>query len=83
MYVLIVPYHQAHYSNLGFSLLGRAIEKAAGIRYEEICDVMFAQFNMSATFNYNATIAANMAVGVHDGQPAPIDDMGFDNPCGK
>lgn len=86
MYRLWQPYTIPHYSNLGFSLLGRCLGHAAGAEYEDLVQQMvFDELGMtSSSFALNATTLARLAVGLDDDGEfaAPIADLAWDNPCG-
>jgi len=87
-YLLFPQYSTPHYSNLGISLLGRALEKVAKIPYETYVENnILKPLNMAnSTFNYDK-IKAQMATGTDvtsNGTvvPAHILDLGWGNPMG-
>eukprot|EP01114_Cavostelium_apophysatum_P020226 TRINITY_DN6724_c0_g1_i1.p1 TRINITY_DN6724_c0_g1~~TRINITY_DN6724_c0_g1_i1.p1 ORF type:complete len:512 (-),score=105.75 TRINITY_DN6724_c0_g1_i1:76-1611(-) len=87
-YLLFPQYGTPHYSNLGIALLGRALQSAAGIEYEELMEAkIFGPLGMSnSTFNYSA-VAENMAVGAvltPNGTtlPAEVYPLGWGTPMG-
>jgi len=77
-----------HYSNLGLALLGRALEKAVSIRYEDYVErFILRPLNMSmSTFDYQK-VEDQMAIGTDylpNGTPIPaqIENLGWGNPMG-
>jgi len=87
-YLLFPQYNTPHYSNLGLALLGRTLEKAAGIQYETFVENEILQpLGMtSSTFDYD-TVKSKMAVGVQEAPngslvPAYIENLGWGNPMG-
>ncbi len=91
-YLILPQYHAYHYSNLGFSLLGRAIEKlfCDGCYEEMIKKHILNGLNFStySGFNYSQNVLDNyMAVGVtynenNEAIPAPRTSLSWINPCG-
>jgi len=87
-YVLYPPYYRAHYSNLGIALLGRTLEKAAGVPYERYVEQNILQplgmtrsgFTYSNIANYMAVGATSLPNGTLT--PAPIEYLGWATPCG-
>jgi len=95
MYAIMPPDSVPHYSNLGFSLLGRGLEHAyaaatgagkAGPSYEKLVEQRVWQpIGMSSSsFALNDTSLKRLAVGQADvgGGAAPLEDLTWDNPCG-
>lgn len=88
-WVVLPQYNRPHYSNFGVSLLGRALEVPVKQKYEDyITQRILQPLSMEkATFTYNATTQANLAVGVSFGSggkwvKAPIHDLAWENPDG-
>jgi len=90
MYYVLPQYARGHYSNLGFALLGRALEKRTpGTTYEQYLQKnVFDPLNMTnAGFAWNPSVAKKMAVGTAltpDGKryKAQISEMGWTAPMG-
>ena len=77
-----------HYSNLGFSLLGRALETLFceyGC-YEDLVKKYILDglgFSKYSGFNYSDEVIEHCAIGIDNGgYPAPIETSYFDNPNG-
>ena len=86
-YTVLPQYARPHYSNLGFTLLGRALESVVKMSYEDYMNSVFLpQIGLAeSTFTYDDSTKARLAVGVIDGgSPAPVypGSIGVDNPCG-
>lgn len=65
-YVLMPQYYRPHYSNLGIALLGRALEKVAGQRYEDYMkQKILDPMGMNASgFKYDDYTKKHLGVGV-------------------
>lgn len=91
-YSLIAPpFSTPHYSNLGFAVLGRAVERAMGGRYEVLLPQLLASLGMNRTgFQYSPEIQARMATGYHVtdvGGPQTVgccntQELGWPSPAG-
>ena len=91
-YLVYPPYEQFHYSNLGFALLGRAVEKifCDGCYEELVKKLILNQLNFSkySGFNYSQDIIDNhCAYGWYldengEKQQGPIATSYWDNPNG-
>lgn len=88
-YVVAPQHHRPHYSNLGYSLLGRTLGHAAGVSYEEyVTDKMLKPLGCpEATFAFNEYVKSHIAVGVDNaGDTVPVGgdswNEGWDAPCG-
>jgi CubicO group peptidase (beta-lactamase class C family) len=64
-YSLIAPpFGGAHYSNLGFSLLGRALGRVGKMPYETMMAEMLSDLNMTSSgFNFTPAVVSRMATG--------------------
>jgi len=87
MYVIMPQYTNAHYSNLGVSLLGRALGHAAEDTFENVIQtaVLNPLHMHLSSFNFTKTIQGLMAVGVDENQtplPTTPDLPRWDSPCG-
>ncbi|KAF2069470.1 hypothetical protein CYY_009215 [Polysphondylium violaceum] len=88
MFVIMPQYKQTHYSNLGYSLLGHALAKAAQLPFQEyIYENILEPLGMSnSTFSFE-NVQDNMALGVKilpNGSytHAKILDLGWKVPSG-
>lgn len=83
-YQLFAAWARPHYSNIGFSLLGRCIAKIVGAEYEDwIEQNIFSVIGMaSSSFKPTTEQMERMATGQYAGKPAVITDYGFSNPNG-
>eukprot|EP01102_Stenamoeba_stenopodia_P003345 TRINITY_DN1329_c0_g1_i2.p1 TRINITY_DN1329_c0_g1~~TRINITY_DN1329_c0_g1_i2.p1 ORF type:complete len:415 (+),score=57.04 TRINITY_DN1329_c0_g1_i2:106-1350(+) len=88
LYLVYPPYTRSHYSNLGISLLGRALERAVGIEYEQFVETnILPVIGMTSSgFNYTQDIIDRRAIGVipiPGGRvEAPFVGCGWGNPMG-
>eukprot|EP01114_Cavostelium_apophysatum_P008470 TRINITY_DN2098_c0_g1_i1.p1 TRINITY_DN2098_c0_g1~~TRINITY_DN2098_c0_g1_i1.p1 ORF type:complete len:510 (+),score=94.29 TRINITY_DN2098_c0_g1_i1:84-1613(+) len=86
-YLLFPQYDTPHYSNLGLALLGRTLQAASSIEYEDFVEAkILANLGMAnSTFDYEA-IKDKMAIGTITNTsgtyPAKILDLGWGNPMG-
>mmetsp|Transcript_19706 Transcript_19706/g.27190 ORF Transcript_19706/g.27190 Transcript_19706/m.27190 type:complete len:599 (+) Transcript_19706:56-1852(+) len=71
--VMFPPYSKSHYSNLGFTLLGRSMERAVDVLYEDyiVTDVLSPLGMQSSGFNYTEEIKSRMATGYTITSPSP------------
>lgn len=87
-YLLYRPNSMPHYSNLGVSILGRTLEKAVGVQYEDyVIGNICKPLSMNATFSLSQQQRALLAIGstqLANGTvvPAPIVDDGWPAPSG-
>ena len=86
---MVPPASRFHYSNVGFALLGRALEAAthgtdASQTYEALVKEMLLEpLGMNSTFDVSPETLARMAVGVNsDGSRAEVTALGWETPCG-
>eukprot|EP01104_Vermistella_antarctica_P002187 TRINITY_DN1234_c3_g2_i1.p1 TRINITY_DN1234_c3_g2~~TRINITY_DN1234_c3_g2_i1.p1 ORF type:complete len:419 (+),score=44.93 TRINITY_DN1234_c3_g2_i1:323-1579(+) len=88
-YLVYPPNTHPHYSNLGFSLLGRTLQVAAGQKYEDyVLDEITTPLGMLSTgFNYTESVMDRLAIGSLLSKnnsliPAQITPLGWGTPAG-
>eukprot|EP01079_Euglenida_sp_SAG-EU17-18_P003566 gene3566-4010_t len=93
-YTVLPPYTRFHYSNLGLSLLGHCTERAfpGNARYEDLVPrhILSPLGSMAIHEAHAASMLSTFdpdmqrtAVGKGDeGRAAPVEPLGWDNPCG-
>lgn len=85
-YRVLPQFSRFHYSNVGFGLLGRALEMAAGPqqRYEDlVAERLLQPLGMNATFDVSPATLSRMAVGRNsDGTRATVSALGWEAPAG-
>eukprot|EP01132_Coremiostelium_polycephalum_P004350 gene4350-5444_t len=88
MYLILPQYHTPHYSNLGFALLGRSLEKACDTKYERFVheEILEPLGMFNSSFN-RKKIQDQFAVGVTlypNGSyvQSPVVDFGWGTPMG-
>lgn len=88
--LLAEPGTKLTYSNVGFALLGRLLERVDAPQYspkgelwEDSLDKLAQVLGMGNTTARAPTDTGNLAYGLQWGQPAPLVDLGWGNPCGS
>eukprot|EP01050_Picozoa_sp_SAG11_P021691 SAG11_NODE_3913_length_2151_cov_2.068226_1_plen_451_part_10 len=88
--LLAEPGTKLTYSNVGFALLGRLLERVDAPQYspkgepwEDSLGKLARVLRMGNTTARMPIDISNLAYGVQWGQPAPLIDLGWGNPCGS
>jgi CubicO group peptidase (beta-lactamase class C family) len=83
MHLVVPPFTRFHYSNIGTALLGHCLARAANLSYADLLQQYYlTPIHMDGTMKIDNATLAKMAVGVNNGKPAQVEELGWESPCG-